>query len=680
MDPLGDEFRPRESLRRALVLGIGVPLLIAFVVMTGVQFTADRELLVGKVRGEILADTQIACLRAEADLQAIEHSTELQAELLRAGGATFLPLESPMVRSRINILLSTVLTANPYAYGAAFAFAPGQPGVDADGFAPYVCRSPQGPALRESDLAKVPGYEFERQPWFLSATPSPNGTWSEPYYDAGGGGVFMTTYAARFRASGDLPSGVATADVSLDCILEGLARSADGKICDVSVVSRDGRFIASSIDGTRMKQAGDFPAGDIRREILDAARRFRTSGKEFAQVGPTSWFGYRGTRVVCVALPSAQWVFAGTFDEADLLPPIVKGLALGPGLLVAGAFVVMVIVWRTTGRAVRPLAGIISAIARFGQGDLDARAPVPARRDEIGTMARAFNAMGDELRGAITQREKAVAERTAVEAQVEAARVIQRVLLPAGDGPQGDGDVRTTEEFAGLSIAAMSVPATDIAGDFFDWFQRDDGTVVVVVADVCGKGMPAAMLMAVGRTLVRMAAAEIAEPGDALARVSKDLVTQAPQSSFTTAMLLYIDPSSGLVRYANAGHPPAVLVRADGVTTRELESTGSVLGLDLGIAWETKSIELHEGDDLVLVSDGVTEAGPKILEDAAQLDLVLFGEERTRETVASACRAAGRSPITIMEALVRAVRRWSHDYQRDDLTVVAIRRNARRPW
>ena len=674
MDSLSDQFRPRESLRRRLAIGIGIPLLIAFVAMVIIQAHLDQQMLVDRVRQEMRADAGIACAGLEAELLAIEHSVSLQAQLLRTRRAGQDVLDSEEARRRISALLRSVVETNGSTFGAAFAFAPGQPGVPPAGLVPYVCRMPDSSALKEMDLATVPGYDFLHQRWYTGATLLPDGTWSEPYFDTGGGDVYMSTYSVRFPATSDTPSGVATADLAIDRVLSALLRNLQDKLFDVSLISGRGQYIASTLEGAEMKSATDFPPEDLRAEVLGAAVDYRSKGEEFVRIGGERLLGYGGTRVVFLKVPSTNWVLAGSFSEKDLLPSIATLLALGPGLLVVGAFVSLLLVWRSTGRAVEPLAGVMVAIQRFATGDLSARAPVPTRWDEIGTMARAFNSMGEELVGAITQRNKADAQRLAVEAQVAAARDIQRLLLPAGDGTVPDGDVRVTDEFPGVSFAATSVPASEIAGDFFDWFTREDGTIVVVIADVCGKGMPAAMMMAVGRTLIRRAAAELDDPAAALARVSDDLVTEAPASnSFTTGILLYVNPATGRIRYANAGHPSAVLVRADGTVSEVLGSTGTVLGLDRGLTWESGSCDLLEGERLVLVSDGVTEAGPEQADDADDQGATQFGSERTIAAVAAGAKAS-KSPRGIMESIVETVKVWSHGYQRDDLTVLVIGR------
>ena len=669
MDPVSTEFHPRHSLRRRLVIRIGVPLLATFVLMIVVQFKLDRDLLVESSRQEIRANVQIACFKAESDFLAIEHAVALQVEILRAGGTQFAVLESPSSSKKLNALLTTVLKVNPFVFGAALAFAPGSPGVSANGFGPYVCRKADGTGLRTMNLADDATYAFSRAPWFVQAGVEPDGNWSEPYFDKGGGDEFMTTYSMSFAAQNGIPAGVATADVALKKIVDVLQSKNDDDRFDFSVVSGAGRFISSSDPETLMKVAADFLPSSIQHQMLDGVDAFRKDGVEFKRVGIGSIFSFNASRLVFVKVPTTDWVFVGSFPESELFPSIIQALLFGPGLLLLGAIVALTVVWRSAGRAVAPLQGVVSAIGRFSKGDLSARAPATDRKDEIAMLSDAFNKMGGELEDAIAQREAAEIQRMAVKTQIEAARDVQRLLLPQSDSEIKNPDERSTNEFLGVSILGFSIPAGEIAGDFFVWFPRPDGTFALVIADVCGKGMPAAMMMAVCRTLLRRAAIESDEPHIALARVNNELIAQAPRTNFTTGMLLYVDPRSGVIAYANAGHPSAIRVRSDGVTSEVMDATGTVLGLEANSVWGTRRFQLDRGEDLVLVSDGVTEAGP----ECASVDR-LFGSERAAEAISAACGGKQQNPRVIVEGLLASVRAWSQNYQGDDLTIIAISR------
>jgi len=670
MDSLNKDFHPRDSLRRQLVVGIGVPLFATFLLMMSIQFAQDRQMLINSLRHEMRANVEIAFARTESKFLSIEHAVAIQVEILNKGASNFLPLSEPTSRAKIETLLGTTINTDPFVFGAALAFAPGQRGVPSAGFAPYVYRMPGQTGIRTKNLADDAQYNFAHAQWFVGAGISPDGTWSEPYDDDGGGDELMTTYSLAFPAYGGIPAGVATADVTLAKIAQAMEVHGEQFEYGFYVVSTGGRYIATPNADAVMKVSTDLQSDSIDRKILDAVTRYRTDGVEFVRIGEGSAYLFGGTRLVFVDIPTTGWVFVGSFAEASLIPTVVRTMLFGPGLLLLGGIIALFIVWRSASRAVSPLTGVIAAIGKFATGDLSARAPATKRKDEIAMVSTAFNQMGGELQDAVEQRRVADTQRIAVAAQIAAARDMQRLLLPVSTTENSNSDERVSTEFPGISIMGFNKPANEMSGDFFDWFARADGTFALVIADVCGKGMAAAMMMAVCRTLLRRAAMESDEPHMALARVNEDLLAQAPESNFTTCALLYIDSRSGVVAYANAGHPCAILVRSDGSTSESIVATGTVLGIKPGAVWTTERLTLAHGEDLVLMSDGVTEAGVAHSGSADQ-----FGSQRAQSAVSAACGGQQQNPRVIVEALVAAVAAWSHGFQGDDLTVIAISRD-----
>lgn len=675
MDSVNQKIRQRGSLRRKLVLRIGVPLLATFLLMIVLQFRIDREVFIESMRQELRAEVQIACLKVESDLLAIEHTVAIQNELAHAASVKLNPSESEAQFEIFAGILESIVRSNEFVYGAAMAFDLGAAAMPAEGFAPYVCRAGTNGELRELNLAKQPGYDYLHKPWFTSVSRAGESVWSEPYFDQGAGDVFMTTFSLRFPKGRGLPAGVATADVALNRLSQRIQGEDESDPFEFALVSGEGRVVSSPNPSMLMKSASDFPPQALERQLIEGAIAFRNGGPEFLRVGSGSSISLQETRLVFVAVPSSGWTFVGSFPEAALVPSILQALLLGPGLLAIGAGISMVVVWRSARSAVAPLEGVVAAIGQLSQGDFKARAPAPRGDDEIATLAASFNAMGEALQSAIAQREASEAQRAAASAQLNAARGIQQLLLPESDGEGRDHnarsstDERRTDALEGASIVGLCKPAGEIAGDYFDWFQRHDGTFALVIADVCGKGMPAAMMMAVGRTLLRRAAFEMAEPHLALAKVNEDLLAQAPNSNFTTAILLYIDGRNGIVRYANAGHPTGVVVGRNGSAASTITATGTVLGLIAGAQWETVQFSMAAGDSIVVFSDGVTEAGP-----TAETGEQLFGPERARESIAQAFSQVGGDPGQLVHALAEAVMKWSRGRQADDLTILAMLR------
>lgn len=160
----------------------------------------------------------------------------------------------------------------------------------------------------------------------------------------------------------------------------------------------------------------------------------------------------------------------------------------------------------------------------------------------------------------------------------------------------------------GWQLAAALLPARETAGDFYDCIALPDDRLVLVIADVAGKGLGAALYMATGRALIRSQIAfGVTEPAALLAGVNARLLEDTHAGLFITAFIGVLDPMMGTLTYANAGHPPALLLATNG-PARSLLPTGLVLGVEPNIAWREETVALAPGNRLLLYTDGVTEA------------------------------------------------------------------------
>jgi sigma-B regulation protein RsbU (phosphoserine phosphatase) len=248
------------------------------------------------------------------------------------------------------------------------------------------------------------------------------------------------------------------------------------------------------------------------------------------------------------------------------------------------------------------------------------------------------------------------AERSALEDELTIASRIHRALLP-----------QQVEKIEGYEIGVKSLAAQSVGGDYYDFLSSPSGGMKVVVADSMGKGIPAGLLMSNLQGALRVLAPDISLPGALLGKLNWWLCRNVPVSKFISLICIDLAPSSSpastSVRYASAGHPPAILARADGSCTT-LHPTGGVLGVHEQFDYEDQPVQIDPGDLLLLYTDGVTEAE----NDRGDM----FGEER----LAAFCREQRTQPVgTIIERLLESVRAFSgRDTHEDDLTVIAIRK------
>ncbi len=236
--------------------------------------------------------------------------------------------------------------------------------------------------------------------------------------------------------------------------------------------------------------------------------------------------------------------------------------------------------------------------------------------------------------------------------ELEQAAEIQRRFLPA-DVP----------EVRGIELAGLNVPCRMVGGDYYDFLHYPDGKVGLVIGDVAGKGMPAALMMTCLQAKVQAIAETSPQPAGVVTRLNRSLAATCPRNRFVTFFFSVFDPASGELAYCNAGHNPPLLVRAGGGVLR-LEGGGPVLGILPALNFGEERCALEAGDLLCLYSDGVTEA--------AEADGEEFGERRLTELLLQARRSPAAA---IVNAVHEAVRQWTGEQPAADyITVVVARR------
>jgi steroid delta-isomerase-like uncharacterized protein len=244
-----------------------------------------------------------------------------------------------------------------------------------------------------------------------------------------------------------------------------------------------------------------------------------------------------------------------------------------------------------------------------------------------------------------------IQERERIEQELQVARQIQQALLP-----------EATPELYGWQLAAYYKPAREVGGDFYDYLELEDGHLGLVVGDATGKGMPAALVMATTRGMIRAVAQSLDSPGEVLARVNNALYPDIPSEMFVTCFYAILDPESGRLHYANAGHDlPYLLHHSEG--THELRATGMPLGLMPEMSYEEKEAVLREGDSVLFYSDGLVEAHDPHYE--------MFGFPRLGAPIAEHGEKSSLVDSLLEELYSFVGEGWE---QEDDITLLTLKR------
>ncbi len=215
-----------------------------------------------------------------------------------------------------------------------------------------------------------------------------------------------------------------------------------------------------------------------------------------------------------------------------------------------------------------------------------------------------------------------------------------------------------------LDIAASMTPAKDVGGDFYDLFRIDDERIGFVIADVSGKGIPAAIFMAVSRTLIRATGVRGGSPAECIAYSNKLLAAESVDCMFVTVFYGIININTGEINYCNAGHNPPYVLKHDG-KVEQLPTMGDcMVGAIDGLPYHEATLQLEKGDALVMYTDGVTEA--------MNIDYQQFGEERLKETLEDVAMHNCQEMVDAIKSDVAAFAGEAE--QSDDITVLTLKR------
>ena len=355
------------------------------------------------------------------------------------------------------------------------------------------------------------------------------------------------------------------------------------------------------------------------------------------------------------AVPAPATVPAGPQIDLASNDPLVGYL-----LSAATAVDIRTLELDSPGLAELKAAGVVLAVPLISSGSLIgllSLGPRLSERDYSSEDRRLLNALAGYAAPAmrvgqlVRQQQAEARTRERIEQELKIAQIIQQQFLP-----------KTVPDLPSWHVAAFYRPARTVGGDFYDFITLPDGRVMFVVGDVTDKGVPAALVMASTHALLRGAAPRLISPGAVLAHVNDLLCADIPAHMFVTCLALVLDPVSGEVVFANAGHDVPYVRTGTGVA--ELRARGMPLGLMPGMDYEEKTFQFQPGDCALLHSDGLAEAhGP---------GREMFGFPRVAELTGRG--ASGEQLIDLCLTELSAFTGPDAE-QEDDITLVSLQRS-----
>lgn len=636
----GDNSVVKFSLRCKLILWICLPLLAVYLAVLALDYRTNKARAVEVMQRHLVELTAHHAAEIAQDLT-------VAAQAARSAADTLTQF-SPKDPQQLDQLLRSVVKTHDTVFGACIAYEPKVFASDRQRFAPYVCRAPKGDGLKRIDL----DYDYPRWDWYLLPKLLGQPAWTDPYFDEGGGQVLMCTYAAPFFQDGRF-AGVATVDIPLEPMQARLANvDTHGGYC--TIVSGTGTFVSHPHPDYIMAESIFSLAMGHQQPELDAAGRDMLAGKagvhRIIQVstGKPAW-------IVFAPVESVGWSLAAVIPEEAVMADAYLYLNRQAGMFLFGLGLILGTILVASTWLVRPIARLAVVAGEVARGNLDVQVTGVRSRDEIGCFADTFNHMVTELKGNVEARIQETAARKAIERELQIARQIQVSLLPTARPAFPD-----RHEF---TLDALNEAAKIMAGDFFDFWFVDEDRMALIMADVSGKGVPAAMFMAVSRTVLRDCTTPGRSPAEVMTHANRVLCGHNDEGMFVTVFYGHYHVRTGELVYTNAGHNPPFVVRAAGGVEPLGPPDGPIVGFAPDAEYGQSRLVLEPDDMLLVYTDGATEA--------TRQDGAMLGEAGLREILAE----IRTLPVEeVCRTVLRKVDAYRESPDQDDVTLLALRR------
>ena len=518
-----------------------------------------------------------------------------------------------------------------------------------------------------SDSGESQGnYNFFESSWYTQAKEAETLIFTDTYLDGYGRGETISC-AAPFYDAADNFAGVVSMDVLISDINNSVIAMDYVNGAYAFLLDTNGKVIAApeafrDTVGNNIVTDDNARLHGIADQILSGKSGIAATDQAYYAYAPIEGIDwilgvYFPTSVITEKTDDITEVISE--NTSDTAQSIQNSILLAITIFVAGFIIIVIGVYFISkvfaDRVVQPLQILQKDVQMISEGNLEHRAKI-IQDDEIGELANAFNNMSASLQEYIKNLSSVMAEKERIGAELNVATQIQADMLPSIFPAFPE-----REEF---DIYATMQPAKEVGGDFYDFFLIDDDHLAVVIADVSGKGVPAALFMVIAKTLLKNRAQMGDSPAKVLEVVNNQLCENNKAEMFVTVWFGVMQISTGKIVAANAGHEKPIIRKADGEFEIFKDKHGFVMGGMEGMKYKEYELEIEKGGCLFVYTDGVPEA--------TSSDSELFGMERLVQVL----NEEKDAPLPdILKSVKGSIDKFVKDApQFDDITMLALYR------
>lgn len=495
--------------------------------------------------------------------------------------------------------------------------------------------------------------EDYRAEWFRRPAETKVPVWSEPYFDEVPN-TLMLTYSLPLVDEDGTVLGVFTGDISLDWIQQSLTTLPLGEYGEPVLLSEQGGFITCSREEWQMKESlASLAASHTDKErqlFLDMDEEIKKPAGVYKfnrQSGQKAWFYHR-------LIAQTQWTIGCVIPEKEVMETTVDMVRGEMWIALAGVFLMVFFAWLIAMSVARPIRALNDAAGKLAAGNFETNLPPSGGKNEISQLSRAFDKMRTDLKEQIKQKEETARVQARIGAEMRLARSIQLNMVSRDFGP--------LSEF-GIDVSAVMEPALDVGGDLYDFEMLDSDHFYFCIGDVSGKGVPASLFMAMGKTLLKATMKTLRDPARVLEQVNAELLRGNKEGLFITAFCGILNVTTGEVIYANAGHTQPIALMSENDCHYVEVRPSFPLAMMEGSEYENQIGRHMPNEICILYSDGAT--------DAENANGENFGSKRLLE---AAARSYSKRTADTINSLANAIHAFAAgaEKQADDITLLGI--------
>lgn len=626
----------RHSLTAKVVLWTVSTVLVVFLCYFNMALYVTEKDVTTSANDKVHMQLNIAISSLDKELNGVEDAASKAASYINARGSSS--------DKDINVILESILLPNSFIQGVAIAFEPGALPSHPNGYVPYIMKNNDKYIVH--DLAKT--QDYTQKDWYHTAVTQKKGVWNEVFRETNGTIIICYSYPF-YRPDGKL-MGVFVFDINVHELGRTISAIKPFPNSTQLLLDRNRTFLVHpNSDYVMSKKIEDvISETDIHTNDILLNIKKRLSGKSsFVRDGKDILFFHAPTHHADLTLAIELYTDEVMAPVEDIRRQMILLTVLGV-MVLAGACIMVL------RRQLRPIVQFTRVAKSIAGGNFNTVIPQSKHHDELQQLGQALDHMQNSLIEYVDDLSTALHENDKIENELHIASEIQKSMLPKHYPPYPERD--------DIDIFGSLIAAREVSGDLYDFFIHDE-KLYFCIGDVSGKGVPASLVMAVTRSIVRMISLREGSPHFTMSVINDAVADMNDSNMFVTMFIGVLDLATGHLIYCNGGHNAPLIIRGD---TNSVEQLNVLPNLPVGIMeemqYEPQETVLHANDSIFLYTDGLTEA-----ENASHQ---LFGERAMMDIIKANSHCDAHEIVEEMMAKVRAHADGAE--QNDDLTMLCV--------